>query len=194
MPNIAIVGAGGTGKDTICDYLTSQLGFEKVVNYTTRPMRDGEKEGKSYHFISEQSFKDIVEMGLFATVASYWATGQDKPWFYGSPVLTDDENHNQVIILNPEGVSKHEKELSGVIYLYAMKEVRHRRMINRGDSSPEAWRRACIDEEVFAGYKREYQKGASNLILDTAASWTDTKACIREWLVKLGFDLPSATL
>ena len=47
-----IMGKSSSGKDTIYSRLLqdSELGLSRIVLYTTRPMREGETEGKEYHF------------------------------------------------------------------------------------------------------------------------------------------------
>ena len=48
---LILVGKTASGKDTIIKELTEN-GWDKVVTYTTRPIREGEKEGITYHYIS----------------------------------------------------------------------------------------------------------------------------------------------
>lgn len=149
---VAIVGAGGTGKDTIVDWMVDELGFQKIVNYTTRPMRNGEIAGKNYHFLSEENFKQLVTQGLFEEVAGYYAENQENPWFYGSIKFdTLNNNQNWVVILTEEGVKKHIKDIDGILYLFADKYTRKKRMINRGDNAKEVHRRTKIDTIEFYG-------------------------------------------
>ena len=54
---ITIMGKTSSGKDTVVNELISKYGFRKCVTYTTRPMRDGEKQDITYHFITEDDFK-----------------------------------------------------------------------------------------------------------------------------------------
>ena len=45
-----IMGKSSSGKDSIYRKLEAdeELGLERLVIYTTRPVRDGEKEGREY--------------------------------------------------------------------------------------------------------------------------------------------------
>lgn len=47
-----IMGKSSSGKDTIYSRLLedSQLGLSRIVLYTTRPMREGEQEGRGVPF------------------------------------------------------------------------------------------------------------------------------------------------
>ena len=48
-----IVGKSSSGKDTIYKRLLkiNSLKIKKIIPYTTRPIRQGEKEGVEYHFV-----------------------------------------------------------------------------------------------------------------------------------------------
>lgn len=62
---IALFGPSGAGKDTLLNYITSAYPaqFHKVVSYTTRMKREGEKEGEDYYFISPEDFTNRVLQG-----------------------------------------------------------------------------------------------------------------------------------
>ena len=59
---VALIGKAGSGKDTILKDVVRayELPMNIIVSYTTRPMREGETEGKEYHFISEETFKQMI--------------------------------------------------------------------------------------------------------------------------------------
>ena len=61
-----ILGKSSTGKDTIYKNILEDetLGLKDIILYTTRPIRDGETDGKSYHFVSEKEYEDIKKSGL----------------------------------------------------------------------------------------------------------------------------------
>lgn len=60
-----VMGKSSTGKDTIykkiCD--EKDMDLKPVVLYTTRPIRDGEVNGKTYNFVSEDEYKSILRSG-----------------------------------------------------------------------------------------------------------------------------------
>ena len=53
-----IMGKSSSGKDTIYRKLqeSENLKLGRLVLYTTRPIRDGEKEGQEYHFVDEAKY------------------------------------------------------------------------------------------------------------------------------------------
>lgn len=53
-----LTGKSSTGKDTLLNQLvTSGISIARLVPYTTRPTREGEEEGREYHFV--ESIKGI---------------------------------------------------------------------------------------------------------------------------------------
>lgn len=48
-----------------------ELDLKTVVSYTTRPMREGEREGVEYHFVSPQMLRDFREEGRVIECRDY---------------------------------------------------------------------------------------------------------------------------
>ena len=67
MPNriFCIIGKSSSGKDTIYQKLMEQedLKLDRVIMYTTRPIRDREVDGREYHFTSVEEFRRLQEAG-----------------------------------------------------------------------------------------------------------------------------------
>ncbi len=63
---IGIAGPGAAGKGTIGSFLTTALGFTRVVNTTTREPRQGEQNGVDYFFVSPSEFSVKQTLGQFA--------------------------------------------------------------------------------------------------------------------------------
>src|SRR3546814_20019409 len=56
----------GAGKTTIARMLLAQdEGISLSVSATTRPIREGELEGRDYHFVIDAAFDRLVEIGQF---------------------------------------------------------------------------------------------------------------------------------
>lgn len=62
---VCLMGKSSTGKDTIFKRLLAdrELGLKKIVPYTTRPIRRGERDGVEYFFKSEEDFLRLKEQG-----------------------------------------------------------------------------------------------------------------------------------
>lgn len=75
-----MMGKSATGKDTIYAHLFRQnlYGFKKIIPYTTRPIREGEKDGREYFFCDEakvqqlQAAGKIIELRTYHTVYGEW--------------------------------------------------------------------------------------------------------------------------
>lgn len=63
---IAISGVAGSGKGSVWKILKKYPEkFAFSVSYTTRELREGEVEGREYHFISDEEFDLAVKNGQF---------------------------------------------------------------------------------------------------------------------------------
>lgn len=79
---IYIMGKSSTGKDTIFKHLLSDndMNLATIVSYTTRPIREGEKEGNEYHFVKEADFERLKEEGKIVEDRCYETC--HGPWRY----------------------------------------------------------------------------------------------------------------
>ncbi|MDE2216606.1 MAG: guanylate kinase [Planctomycetota bacterium] len=77
---VIISGPSGSGKTTVCKLLENDARVKKSVSVTTRPPRQNENKGESYHFVSTAEFKDMIQKGELAEYAEYCGH------FYGTPV------------------------------------------------------------------------------------------------------------
>lgn len=68
-----LMGKSASGKDTIYQRLLADksLKLRRIVLYTTRPVREGEEEGKEYYFTDEQRLKTLQREGRLIELRSY---------------------------------------------------------------------------------------------------------------------------
>src|ERR671936_1760946 len=65
-PVIAITGTSGAGKGTLEHELMRRMPeLELAVSATTRERRPTERDGREYHFVSEEEFERLVQEGAF---------------------------------------------------------------------------------------------------------------------------------
>lgn len=64
-----IAGPTAAGKDTLRDALCADEGYVRVLSTTTRPRREDETEGKTYHFVSYDEIKKQLQAGHHFQVA-----------------------------------------------------------------------------------------------------------------------------
>ena len=82
-----IIGKSSSGKDTVYKGLLQrrELGLRRIVPYTTRPRREGERDGEEYYFVSQDAYQRLEEQGKviearhYHTVYGVWTyfTAQD---------------------------------------------------------------------------------------------------------------------
>ena len=77
-----IMGKSASGKDTLYRRLLedTDLGLSPVVLYTTRPIRTGETDGVTYHFVTEDVYRAMKERGEIIEERVYHTVFGD--WYY----------------------------------------------------------------------------------------------------------------
>lgn len=134
---VCIIGGSGSGKSTLEDEIIIHDGFSKAISTTTRSKRNGEHDGREYHFVSTDEFKLLGENNKL--LESVELAGNH----YG---LTRDEfNKNDdhlVFVVEPNGfmqISKFIKENALnitpiVVYMDITEKERFKNMVKRGDN------------------------------------------------------------
>lgn len=84
---LILCGKSGSGKDAITNHiLNTQEDVEKIVSTTSRPMREGEVEGREYNFLSKENFLKGIDDGDFIEYRAYntLVDGIPDEWYYGT--------------------------------------------------------------------------------------------------------------
>lgn len=67
---LVLSGPSGAGKSSLIAKISDQIGPTYFsISTTTRPMREGEKDGVHYHFVSIEEFKREIEQEMFLEYA-----------------------------------------------------------------------------------------------------------------------------
>ncbi len=103
-----IMGKSSSGKDTIFKLLLERKDLElnRIVSYTTRPIRSIEKPGDEYNFVSIEEKDKLIESGKVIEIRKYDTV--HGPWFYFTvdDGLVDLENRDYLIIGTVESFVK----------------------------------------------------------------------------------------
>lgn len=77
-----IMGKSASGKDTLYRILSGDrsLGLRLVIPYTTRPVRQGEREGETYHFVDKARLDEMRAQGRVIESRCYHTVHGD--WYY----------------------------------------------------------------------------------------------------------------
>lgn len=148
---ITITGKSASGKDTILKELL-KLGYQPIVPYTTRPIREGEIDEKNYHYISKIDFRRKIKNGEFAEWRSY--DTEFGTWYYGTAIKDLEEAaEDSVVILPPAAIHELKDILQNnlVVYLKVSDTTLRQRLAKRGDNPAEANRRLNSDALDFEG-------------------------------------------
>ena len=110
-----IIGKSGSGKDTLLAMILEKYPVKRVPLYTTRPMRDGEENGKEYYFITNEELEqhkrnnNILELREYDTVHGKWCYATAKfaldhdyitiATFENIQAIIDCYGENNVVIL-----------------------------------------------------------------------------------------------
>lgn len=155
-----LMGKSASGKDSIYKRLRSDCPqLQSIVLYTTRPIRDGEREGVEYHFIDDEKLHDLEQSGKVIEVRTYQTVY--GPWSYAT--VDDgqiDLKHQNYLVIGTLDSYEKLREYYGeknLIPLYVTVEdgVRLERALlrERQQSAPkyaEMCRRFLADEADFA--------------------------------------------
>ena len=138
---VVLTGPSGVGKDAVLAALRERLpAAHFAVTATTRPPREGEREGVHYYFLSEEAFRDLLARGGLLEHEQY-ANGR----LYGVPRVPIAEalaaGKDVLLRVDVRGARtiKRLAPSAVTIFLYhpGGLEALQQRMIERGDP-PEA--------------------------------------------------------
>lgn len=144
-----ITGMSGAGKTYFGHWLMAEGFWNECVSTTTRPMRDGEIEGKHYYYADHDKFDAMHKNGEFAEIVVY---GLNK---YGIThaeiervmkkgkdvfIIVENDGYKQIKAQYPKAIG---------IFLYATKEDCVQAMLSRGDSLENTLSRIATYEDEF---------------------------------------------
>ena len=89
---IILSSPSGAGKTTLVKLLSKKNNFFISTSHTTRKPRPSEKEGKDYHFVSDEEFKRLINNDEFLEYAKVFKN------YYGTtrtPIIQNLETLNK---------------------------------------------------------------------------------------------------
>lgn len=159
--NLYIVSApSGAGKSSLVRALVA--GDDRLrlsISYTTRPPRPGEEDGVHYHFVSRETFLEMLERGLFLESAEVYGNfyGTSQPWIEAQMA----QGHDVLLEIDWQGAAQVRRLIPSAIGIYILPpslEELQRRLCHRGQDSPEviARRLAAAREDLSHALEYDY--------------------------------------
>lgn len=126
---IALVGESGSGKDRLLkEILNIHPEYNELISHTTRPPREGEKEGVNYYYVTQKDFLNLIQTDQMIEYTQF------NGWFYGTAVAAFDTQRINIGVFNPAGIQnllkRDDIELK-IFYIYAAPAIRLIRQLTR---------------------------------------------------------------
>jgi guanylate kinase len=153
---VTLSGKAGAGKDRMMQEVLKVLREEspeftinEIVSCTTRPMREGEVNGRNYYFLTHEEFAERLADGTMVEATIF------NDWCYGSCLEHMNEDGINIGVYNPEGVAILQSIPDIMVYsifVDAPDKVRLLRQLNREENPDvkEIIRRFSADEADFS--------------------------------------------
>ena len=162
-----LIGKSASGKDELARRLLADkdLDLKPVVLYTTRPMREGEKNGREYNFIKEEERQALHSEGRVIEERVYHTVFGD--WYYltvEDDKLNCDSEDDFFAINTIEDYVKYRDHFGAdrvvPLYVEVSPDIRKQRAVEREmrqdqPNMAEVERRFIADEKDFSDEKIE---------------------------------------
>lgn len=154
-----ISGPSGVGKGTvIASLLKRHRDLHLAISATTRSPREGEVDGKNYHFLSEQAFQDAIQRNGFL---EYCKVHQA---YYGTLYSEIEKKGNQNVLLeiDVQGAKKVKKIIPDVTTIFLLPpsiQELERRLTERQSEKPDIIQKRLLiaKSEIAEAGNYDYQ-------------------------------------
>ena len=134
-----ISGPSGSGKDTLIVRLLEKLPELRFsISSITRGMREGEKQGEKYNFISREKFEDMINNDELLEYNTYVGN------YYGTPkapvVKAIEDGYDMIIEVDVNGAAQKREKLADAVSIFIMPpsyEELKARLSGRGTETEE---------------------------------------------------------
>jgi guanylate kinase len=155
-----IVAPSGAGKTSLVDALLKrEPNIRLSISFTTRAPRDGETQGREYHFVDRGEFERMIAAEDFLEHATVYGNyyGTSRRWIEDQ--LAGD--HDVLLEIDWQGAAQVRRlfpKVVGIFILPPSFDELRRRLLARGKDSPEAIERrmASAREEISHVLEFEY--------------------------------------
>lgn len=135
---LVVSGAAGTGKGTVnASLMKNHPGYAFSVSATTREPRIGEVDGREYHFITKEQFRDAIKNGEMLEYTEYCGN------YYGTPkseLKKLDCGTNLILEIETEGAGNIKRLFPDSVTVFILPpdyETLYNRLVSRGTNTKE---------------------------------------------------------
>jgi guanylate kinase len=136
---IVFSGPSGAGKDTILKrLLETNADYRLSVSATTRAQREGEVDGKDYHFITKEKFQNMLKNDELLESAEYCGNCYGTP---SGPIRSwQAEGHDVILEIEVQGGSQIKTKCPDCVSIFILPpsmKVLEQRLRGRGTEADE---------------------------------------------------------
>lgn len=151
---VVVSGFSGAGKGTLMKNLTETYdNYALSISMTTRPPRKGEKEGREYFFVSEETFEEKAKRDGLIEYACYCGNYYGTPREYVEAQL--EAGRDVLLEIEIQGALKVKEKFPAALLLFVMPPSAaqlKKRLAGRGTETPEVIeKRLCRAVEEAEG-------------------------------------------
>lgn len=174
-----VVAPSGAGKTSLVNrLLEAERGIRLSVSHTTRAPREGEVDGREYHFVAKGAFEAMIAAGDFLEHANVYGNyyGTSRRWI--EQELAGE--HDVLLEIDWQGAVQVRKLFPRMVGIFilppSLAELR-RRLTARGKDSPEVIERRMASAREEISHVLEFEYIIVNEQFDVALA--DLQAVVR---------------
>lgn len=165
-----ICAPSGAGKTSLVNALLErEPDLELSVSYTTRPPRQGEQDGREYHFVSRETFVRMAEQGDFLESAEVHGNlyGTSQAWIEART----REGRDILLEIDWQGAQQVRRLVADVTTVFILPpslEILRRRLTARGQDSSAVIERRLVNAREEIAHVEEFDYVIINQSFDVA--------------------------
>jgi guanylate kinase len=169
---VVVAGPTAVGKGTVCRHIVSTHdNIEMSVSATTRPPRPGEVDGVDYHFVDNDTFDQMIELGQLLE----WAVvhGQHR---YGTPQAgvesQRDAGKTVILEIDVQGARQIRSRLPEALFIFIAPpsfDELAKRLAGRGTETPDEQTTRLATATFEMAAKDEFDAVVVNDVVEKAA-------------------------
>ena len=136
-PPLVVASVTAGGKDAIAQRIQETSDYRRIITTTTRPMREGEANGREYWFVTDQQMLELINQQAFIEVKTLHAQQTSGSSIAAYQSILDSGN-KPLLIIDVQGIQeviKHIPSLNPVFILPPSFDEWMKRLGGRGHMS-----------------------------------------------------------